>query len=90
MPNDNKRLKANNIKKVLNTVNEYYSDVLGMNMADFPSPDPLRVAEGSVADASKTLINHFFTLFMTYFMTYFITYRSFATVGPRLCGQLRQ
>jgi hypothetical protein len=55
IPNDNVRLKANNIKKVLNGMTEYYSEVLGLQMNDFPSPDVVKVAEGSQVDTGNQL-----------------------------------
>ncbi|MBN3302210.1 HOOK1 protein, partial [Amia calva] len=44
---DNWRLKMNNLKKILQMIVDYYNEVLGQQIADFPLPDLNRVAEHS-------------------------------------------
>ncbi|XP_019752520.1 protein Hook homolog 1 [Hippocampus comes] len=44
---DNWRLKLNNLKKILQMVLEYYNEVLGQGLSDFPLPDVALVAEHS-------------------------------------------
>uniref|UniRef100_A0A8C2ZYC6 Hook microtubule-tethering protein 1 n=1 Tax=Cyclopterus lumpus TaxID=8103 RepID=A0A8C2ZYC6_CYCLU len=44
---DNWRLKMNNLKKILQMVVDYYSEVLAQEMSDFPLPDLAVVAEHS-------------------------------------------
>lgn len=50
VPADNKRLKANNLKKVLAAIDEYNADVLGIgydyDQRYFAAPDPAKAAEG--------------------------------------------
>ncbi|XP_076009181.1 protein Hook homolog 1 [Genypterus blacodes] len=43
----NWRLKMNNLKKILQIVLDYYNEVLGQEISDFPLPDLVRVAERS-------------------------------------------
>ena len=48
IPSDNKRLRANNLKKVSNAIEEYNSEVLGIHFnSDFVHPDVTRAAEGN-------------------------------------------
>ena len=48
IPSDNKRLRANNLKKVSNAIEEYNSEVLGIHFnSDFVQPDVTRAAEGN-------------------------------------------
>lgn len=54
IPRENVRLKANNVKKVTNAILEYYSDVLGIQMTDFPIPDVTKVAEGEDENTGET------------------------------------
>uniref|UniRef100_A0A8C5C1G2 Hook microtubule-tethering protein 1 n=1 Tax=Gadus morhua TaxID=8049 RepID=A0A8C5C1G2_GADMO len=42
---DNWRLKMNNLKKILQMMVDYYNEVLGEQMSDFPLPDVALVAE---------------------------------------------
>ena len=50
------RLKSSNVKKVLGAITDYYSDVLGLQLADdFPRPDAARVAEGDPASVGRLL-----------------------------------
>ncbi|KAJ3598916.1 hypothetical protein NHX12_032879 [Muraenolepis orangiensis] len=42
---DNWRLKMNNLKKILQMMVDYYGEVLGEQMSDFPLPDVALVAE---------------------------------------------
>ncbi|XP_062308162.1 protein Hook homolog 1 [Osmerus eperlanus] len=44
---DNWRLKMNNLKKILQMILDYYSEVLVQEMAEFPQPDLAQVAEHS-------------------------------------------
>ncbi|XP_030583723.1 protein Hook homolog 1 [Archocentrus centrarchus] len=44
---DNWRLKMNNLKKILQMVVDYYNEVLGQEISDFPLPDVSLVAEKS-------------------------------------------
>ncbi|KAM6921072.1 protein Hook homolog 1 [Xenentodon cancila] len=44
---DNWRLKMNNLKKILKMVVDYYNEVLGQEISDFPLPDLTLVAEHS-------------------------------------------
>ncbi|KAJ8376317.1 hypothetical protein SKAU_G00068970 [Synaphobranchus kaupii] len=44
---DNWRLKMNNLKKVLQMMVDYYSEVLAQQISDFPLPDLVQVAEHS-------------------------------------------
>ena len=55
LPPENTRLKANNVKKVLNAMLDYYADVLNLQMTEFPRPDPTKVAEGNDQDTGETL-----------------------------------
>ncbi len=45
IPADNKRLKSSNVKKVLSGMQEYFSDVLNIQLQDFPMPDCNKVSE---------------------------------------------
>ena len=42
---DNKRLKLNNVRKVLTGTVDYLKDVVGMQLAQFPLPDTNKVVE---------------------------------------------
>lgn len=53
MPSDNKRLRSSNIKKVLAGVLEYYSDLLSLQLQDFPMPSPDKVVDGSSEDVCE-------------------------------------
>ncbi len=53
IPSENLRLKANNVKKVLNAIIEYYAEVLNLRIAEFPAPDVTKVAEGHSKDTGK-------------------------------------
>ena len=53
VPSDNKRLRSSNVKKVLSGVLEYYSDLLSLQLLDFPMPDPARVVDGSAEDVCE-------------------------------------
>lgn len=55
VPSDNKRLRSSNVKKVLSGVLEYYSDLLSLQLLDFPMPDPARVVDGSAEDVYRLL-----------------------------------
>lgn len=41
----NWRLKVSNLKKVITSVMDYYTDVLNLQLSDFPTPDVLKIAE---------------------------------------------
>ncbi|KAM9831510.1 protein Hook homolog 1 [Neosynchiropus ocellatus] len=47
---DNRRLKMNNLKKILQLVVDYYHEVLGQDISDFLLPDVAVVAEHAAAD----------------------------------------
>ena len=53
VPSDNKRLRSSNVKKVLSGVLEYYSDLLSLQLQDFPMPDPAKVVDGSSEDVCE-------------------------------------
>ena len=55
IPAENKRLKANNVKKVLNGILEYYGDVLAISLGEFPLPDCAKVAEGKETEVGKSI-----------------------------------
>ncbi|CAF1007732.1 unnamed protein product [Adineta steineri] len=42
---DNYRIKANNLKKVLKNITDYYSEILGQTLVDFQMPDLNMIAE---------------------------------------------
>ncbi|CAF1013191.1 unnamed protein product [Adineta steineri] len=44
---DNYRIKANNLKKVLKNITDYYSEVLGQTLIDFQMPDLNMIAEST-------------------------------------------
>ncbi|CAF1121439.1 unnamed protein product [Adineta steineri] len=44
---DNYRIKANNLKKVLKNITDYYSEVLGQTLVDFQMPDLNMIAEST-------------------------------------------
>ena len=51
IPSDNKRLRANNLKKVTNAIEEYNSEILGMHYkSGFAQPDLTKAAEGNRQD----------------------------------------
>ena len=51
IPSDNKRLRANNLKKVANAIEEYNSEILGMHYkSGFSQPDLTKAAEGNRQD----------------------------------------
>lgn len=52
---DNKRLKANNLRKILNSVTDYTNDVIGLQLLDFPMPDTNRAAEGNIQDVGRII-----------------------------------
>ena len=69
IPSDNKRLRANNLKKVSNAIEEYNSEVLGIHFnSDFVQPDVTRAAEGNRQEmgmsirTSFTIIDNIFWL----------------------------
>lgn len=41
----NWRLKVSNLKKVVESILDYYADVLSLSLSDFPKPDVLKIAE---------------------------------------------
>ena len=54
IPSDNKRLRANNLKKVANAIEEYNSEVLGIHYnSGFVQPDLTKAAEGNSQDLGK-------------------------------------
>ncbi|XP_053957392.1 protein hook [Anastrepha ludens] len=52
----NWRLKMSNLKKVIEGVYDYYSDVLSYSLADFPRPDAQRIAEKCDAGELERLL----------------------------------
>ncbi|UJR10007.1 hypothetical protein I4U23_014230 [Adineta vaga] len=44
---DNYRIKANNLKKVLKNITDYYSEFLGQSLVDFQMPDLNMIAEST-------------------------------------------
>ncbi|UJR36076.1 hypothetical protein I4U23_028812 [Adineta vaga] len=44
---DNYRIKANNLKKILKYVTDYYSEILGQSLVDFQMPDLNMIAEST-------------------------------------------
>ena len=79
------------MKKVLNGILEYYSDVLAISLGEFPLPDCSKVAEAKetevgaslkkVLGRSRTDADFSLVLFCG---------RPFASAGPRVCRQLRE
>ena len=58
IPSDNKRLRANNLKKVSNAIEEYNSEVLGIHFnSDFVHPDVTRAAEGNRQEMGMSISN---------------------------------
>ena len=54
IPSDNKRLRANNLKKVANAIEEYNSEILGIHFnSGFVQPDLTKAAEGNRQDLGK-------------------------------------
>lgn len=43
--NSNWRLKMSNLKKVIEGLYDYYSDVLNYSLTEFPRPDAMKIAE---------------------------------------------
>jgi len=52
---DNKRLKVNNIRKVVGSTVDYLKDVTGMQLAEFPVPDVNKVVEGDKGHVGRLL-----------------------------------
>eukprot|EP00088_Acartia_fossae_P044809 TRINITY_DN4781_c1_g1_i5.p1 TRINITY_DN4781_c1_g1~~TRINITY_DN4781_c1_g1_i5.p1 ORF type:complete len:676 (-),score=232.76 TRINITY_DN4781_c1_g1_i5:383-2410(-) len=52
---DNKRLKVNNIRKVVSSTVDYLKDVTGMQLAEFPVPDVNKVVEGDKGHVGRLL-----------------------------------
>ncbi|CAF0860679.1 unnamed protein product [Adineta ricciae] len=44
---DNYRIKANNLKKILKNITDYYSEVIGQSLTDFQMPDLNMIAEST-------------------------------------------
>ncbi|CAF0919381.1 unnamed protein product [Rotaria sordida] len=42
---DNYRIKANNLKKILKNITDYYSEILGQSLVDFQMPDVNMISE---------------------------------------------
>jgi len=54
IPSDNKRLRANNLKKVANAIEEYNSEILGIHFnSGFVQPDLTKAAEGNRQDLGR-------------------------------------
>ena len=59
VPSENKRLKGINLKKVLNGIHDYNSDVLGIKMnSGFFMPDINSAAQGNKQHLSKFLFSY--------------------------------
>lgn len=43
---NNWRLKVSNLKKIIERVTDYCSEVLNLNLQDYEKPDPFKIAEG--------------------------------------------
>ena len=57
IPADNKRLRANNLKKVSKAIDEYNSEVLGIHFnSGFVQPDVTRAAEGNDQDMGRSIL----------------------------------
>ncbi|CAD6997163.1 protein hook [Ceratitis capitata] len=52
----NWRLKMSNLRKVIEGVYDYYSDVLSYSLTDFPRPEPQRIAEKCDAGELERLL----------------------------------
>lgn len=52
---DNKRLKVNNIRKVVSSTVDYLKDVTGMQLAEFPVPDVNKVVDGDKGHMGRLL-----------------------------------
>ena len=52
---DNKRLKANNLRKIVNGITDYTNDVIGLQLVDFQMPDTNRAAEGNIQDVGRII-----------------------------------
>ena len=52
---DNKRLKANNLRKIVNSITDYTNDVIGLQLVDFTMPDTNRAAEGNIQDVGRII-----------------------------------
>jgi len=52
---ENKRLKVNNIRKVVSSTVDYLKDVTGMQLAEFPVPDVNKVVEGDKGHVGRLL-----------------------------------
>ena len=52
---DNKRLKANNLRKIVNSITDYTHDVIGLQLVDFTMPDTNRAAEGNIQDVGRII-----------------------------------
>ena len=52
---DTKRLKANNLRKILNSVTDYTNDIIGLQLLDFSMPDTNRAAEGNIQDVGRII-----------------------------------
>jgi len=52
---DNKRLRLNNVRKVLGSTLDYLKDVVGMQLTQFPVPDVSKVVEGDRGHIGRML-----------------------------------
>ena len=52
---DNKRLKLNNLRKVLTGTLDYLKDVVGMQLSQFPLPDTNKVVDGDKSHLGRML-----------------------------------
>jgi hypothetical protein len=52
---DNKRLKANNLRKIINGITDYTNNVIGLQLVDFQMPDSNRAAEGNIQDVGRII-----------------------------------
>lgn len=53
---NNWRLKVSNLKKVIERVTDYCTDVLNLNVHDYAKPDALRIAEGGDVEELARLL----------------------------------
>lgn len=51
----NVRLRGNNLRKVLTGILDYYKDVIGLHMTEFPLPDVNRIVEKNVEQVGRLL-----------------------------------
>lgn len=55
IPKGNKHLRLNNLRKVLAAIVEYYSELLNLQLEDFPMPQLNKVADGHVEETGRLI-----------------------------------